>query len=221
MPRNEAMQVIEDFKNDLDLTDLNLFKVAYSPIIPAQTILVGDNPGGDPNDPSTVDNYKEFYKDGEHDFLDERYPLAVKTRQLFSSAFGRRGDGLLRRIPTTNVSFLRSPSQLQGKELTNNRRTCWPYFTRLVQIVRPKIILCNGMGVYNYLKKHISSIEEIDRAAPPPATGQQVYYRKVRGRLTLLDHQAIYLIGFHHLSGYHWSNRKLADLATMIRRDLR
>ena len=220
MCHDKAMQVIEDFKSDLGIIDPNLFKVAYSPIIPARLFMVGDNPGGNPNDPSTVDNYKEDYVDGEHDFLDEGYSLAVKTRQLFATAFGSRGDELLRRIPTTNVSFLRSRSALRGRALKMNRQRCWPYLVRLIQIFRPKIILCNGMSVFKYLHSHITSVEEIDRAAPPPARGQHVYYRKVRGRLAILKNQRIDLIGFHHLSGYRWSNEKFANLTTLIRRDL-
>ena len=53
-----AKQVFEDFKIDFGLTNQNLFKVAYSPLKPASVMLVGDNPGGDPNLPTTVANFK-------------------------------------------------------------------------------------------------------------------------------------------------------------------
>lgn len=98
--------------NDLGITDSKLFKVA--PLKPSSIMLTGDSPGGDPELPDTIANDKEDYLEGEHDFLDEHYAWAVKTRQLFRNAFGAKGDEILRGIPTTNVSFLRSPRQLKA-----------------------------------------------------------------------------------------------------------
>ena len=215
-----ATQVVEDFKNDFGLTNRNLFKVAYSPLKPSTVMLIGDNPGGDANVPITVANFKEDYLDGEHDFLDESYTLAVKMRELFRLAFGSNGDEILRRVPTTNVSFFRSPRQLSNSEISRNREKCWPYIIRLLEIIGPELILCNGMSVFRYLRSRMVSAEEIDQAAPSPATGQQVYYRKIRGAFAALDNQVVEIVGFHHLSGYRWSKRKLNDLASRLGSDL-
>ena len=107
-----AERIIQDFIRDFGLTDPNLFKVAYSPLTSSDVLLVGDNPGGDPSKPETVANYKEEYREGEHDFIDEDYSLADGMRRLFTEAFGSSGVGLLRRVPVTNVSFFRSLANL-------------------------------------------------------------------------------------------------------------
>ena len=204
-----AKQVFEDFKIDFGLTDQNLFKVAYAPLKP------------DPNLPTTVANFKENYRNGEHDFLDENYRLAIKMRELFRLAFGSKGHELLRGIPTTNVSFFRSPSQLSPSELSRNREKCWPYIIRLLGIIGPILILCNGMSVFRYLRARMVSAEDIDQAAPSPATGQQVYYEKVRGTFAALNNQVVDLVGFHHISGYRWSKPKLTDLASRLESDVK
>ena len=214
-----AERVIKDFERDFGLTDRNLFKVAYSPLKPSNVLMVGDSPGGDPEDPMTVANYKEEYEDGEHDFVDEDYLLAVKMRNLFADAFGKRGVMLLRGMPVTNVSFFRSPGQPSGRTTKGNREKCRPYLWRILGIVDPDLVLANGMDVFRYLQSHLRDVREIDRASPPPATGQQIYYRKVEGQLGVLGEKEVELVGFHHLSGYRWSNEKLSDLADRIKRD--
>ncbi len=214
-----AERIIEDFIEDFGLPDPNLYKVAYSPLTPSEVLLVGDSPGGDPNEPETVANYKEVYEEGEHDFIDEDYTLAVKVRGLFTEAFGTSGVGLLRSVPVTNVSFFRSPGQPSDPIVKLNRKKCRPYLWRIVRIIQPTLVVANGMSVFRYLQSHLSEVREIDRALPPPATGQQIYYRKVRGLFDALEGREVDLVGFHHLSGYRWSREKFADLAVRIRKD--
>ena len=221
MPRQSetARHVIQDFKERFQLTDPNFYKVAYSPLTPSEVLFIGDNPGGDPDKPETVANYKEDYGADEHDFLDEDYRLAVKMRDLFTDAFGRNGIAKLCSVQVTNASFFRSSSQLLGSVLGSNREKCRPYLARIVKIVNPTLILATGMDVFRYLERHMMDPREVDRALPLPAKGQDIYYRKLRGKLRMLGGKEIDLVGFHHLSGYRWSNEKRADLAERIRRD--
>lgn len=212
-------RVIKDFIREFELEDPNLYKVAYSPLTPSDVLMIGDSPGGDPCRPETVANYKEEYRDGDHDFLDEHYRLAVRTRDLFKSAFGSKGHARLRHVQVTNASFFRSPGRPSVRETRSNREKCRPYLTQLMEIVDPILILANSMDVFRYLKGHLGNDKEIDRALPPPASGQQIYYRKVRGRLGMLGGKDVDLVGFHHLSGYRWSTQKFIDLAIRIRRD--
>ena len=214
-----AKDVIQDFKDRFQLTDSNLYKVAYSPLTPSEVLFIGDNPGGDPDRPETVANYKEDYGADEHDFLDEDYRLVVKVRELFRDAFGRDGIEKLRSLQVTNASFFRSSEQPSGSMLNSSREKCRPYLGRIVKIVNPLLVLATGMSVFRYLEGYVKDAREIDRALPPPAKGQHIYYRRVRGRFEMLDGKEIDLVGFHHLSGYQWSNRKRADLAKRIKRD--
>ena len=212
-------QVIHDFRKDFQLTDPNIYKVAYSPLTPADVLFVGDNPGGDPCNPETVANYKEDYGDDEHDFLDAGYALAVKVRELFRDAFGSNWTAKLRSMQVTNASFFRTPKQPSSNKLKSNREKCRPYLTRIVKIVSPSLILATGMSVFKYLESFMMDAVEVDRALPPPATGQQIYYRKARGKFSLLGGKEIDLVGCHHISGYQWSNQKRADLARHIKKD--
>ena len=194
-----AEEIVEDFIQDFGLADRPQdYHVAYSALRPRPVLLVGDNPGGDPENPATIATFKEYYAPGEHEFIDQDYLLARAMRRLFNEAFEPSGIDVLRGVPVTNASFFRTPRQPPARVIRQNRERCAPYLWRIVQLVGPSLIVANGVGVFQYLSAYLANAREVE--SPLPA-----YYRKLRGAVDALGGNEITLVGFYHLTGYRWS----------------
>jgi len=85
------------------------YSIFYSKIVESPIMIIGYNPGGNP------ENWNEsqlastsFYENGEHEYVDCHYPLAVGTREFLKKVLKLKDFGLIRNFPKTNLYFRRS-----------------------------------------------------------------------------------------------------------------
>src|SRR4051812_10771232 len=86
------------------------FKIFYSDIRRSPIAIIGLNPGGNPANPDELQRASTFYDRDEHDYVDCKYPLAVKMRNFLLRSGIAADDDAIRAIPKLNVIFHRSVS---------------------------------------------------------------------------------------------------------------
>lgn len=162
---------------------------------------MGLNPGGSHGPPLSQSVQELPFKE-DHDYLDAEWsnrggryaagqaPLQKRSRWLLE----RMGYNL-RKVLTTNLIFMQSRD---ASTLTlEMAETCWPVHELMLQVIRPKIIICNGnsdFSAYGFLRGKMLNNEE-----QAPAGHGNLRLKSLEGNICGLN---VRVVGVPHMSRY-------------------
>ena len=218
-PKNEyAVEIINKVESEWKSKAKyykNGYAVFYGRVnVNSRLMLIGANPGGQ----QTKRNWKkealnQLDKDMEYiKYCDSNdYQLAKKTCAVF------RKNGhleLLKAAVKTNLIFFRSKDLESLQQKKAAEKFCHPIVLQSIKNIRPKILLCEGMGVLDRVKsffpeRDLEPIREYKRNSRKYSS-----YRYIDG-----DSPKI-LIGITHLSGSRPSKEDINQITEYLKKDI-
>lgn len=132
------------------LTERRYYSIFYSRIPSSPLMILGINPGGNPTTWTMPMGADEFCSAWQHDYVDERYEIQAVMQPLLRKVLGVN-DGILRRIPKTNMVFRRSQGvskfkeQQSGMTMDAALQEAAPTLEKIVRRVSPKAIIFEGL----------------------------------------------------------------------------
>jgi hypothetical protein len=209
----------ERFRAASGLHERRYYSIFYSSIQRSPLLILGWNPGGNP------DNWDEaqlasrtFYENGEHEYVDCYYKLAVAMRGLLMTVLEMSSPEEIRPIPKSNLIFRRSTGQ--GTLPLNERAAleeCRSFVEEILSRVSSSHILLEGMTTLeafeNIYCREVAN--ELDGASivTPNGARQARIYRADSAHVKCLG-KRVTLIGIGHPSKF--SGRR--EWAQVIRR---
>jgi hypothetical protein len=139
----------------------------------AAVYVLGVNPGGDPDDAkeSTVkqdlDNFKARVDPAWSAYADESW----KSRPPGTWGMQPRVIHLFERIgldsrstPASNLIFLRSRREAHiGNNAAKLAEACWPFHSGVIDHLRPRMIVCFGKTVGNFVRRKLAADVLVDQ----------------------------------------------------------
>jgi hypothetical protein len=195
------------------------FKIFYSDIRRSQVAIIGLNPGGNPAKPDELQRASTVYDRNEHDYVDCKYPLAVKMRNfLLRSGIAADDDGI-RAIPKLNVIFHRSVSLATLGGADHAARVSAPFVKEMLCEIRPEFLLFEGAAGFATYRRFVDGVSA---ARPIPIGAPHV-------RVHVCDPNDRTIVVLSHPTGYRWRavdwNRAMEEVgrlyANRVRRDRR
>lgn len=134
------------------LTDRRDYKIFYSEVKPAEVMVLGINPGGDPLtwEPSSYSTAsRSFYEHREHDYVDCPYKAAAMMKPLLADLLG--SVDAVRDVVKTNLSFRRTPHsddktfrKFHGMSLRESQLEARPFLEEILAHVKPRLVILEG-----------------------------------------------------------------------------
>ena len=188
------------------------FKIFYSDVRPSPLVIVGLNPGGDPDNPGSLQSKSTLYEHGEHDYVDCDYPIAVKMRGLLLETGAATDLEAIRSIPKVNVVFHRSA---RWEELTNPSDACElsrVHVSSILLTVSPRIVLVEGFeSLKQLVKQQALTVTEPQTLIPS---------RLKTAILGFPDGRVVKAVVLGHPTGARWSTAEWRNAVTLIRAEL-
>jgi hypothetical protein len=209
----------ERFRAASGLKERRYYSIFYSSIQRSPLLILGWNPGGNPEnwDEAQLAS-RTFYENGEHEYVDCHYKLAVAMRGLLMSVLGMSNAEEIRSIPKSNLIYRRSTGQ--GTLPLNERAAldeCRPFVEEVLLRVSPSHILLEGMTTLEAFESIYCRevAKELDGASivTPNGARQARIYRADSAHVRCLG-KLVTLIGLGHPSKF--SSRR--EWAEVIRR---
>lgn len=224
IPLNAANAIAELARKSLsDYLDQcgRLLYSSVETISPGDVYLLGLNPAGKSDNPkdSLKSDLKELPNRKENAYIDEAWERGNREYEKGEAPLQRRVKWLLeqlvgdaKKVCASNLVFLGSDNANGIDEQWIAK--CWPVHERIIEIVKPKLIVAFGnssISPYGYLKqRHVENEESID-------SGHGNW--KCRGFKTKIGDVQTFVAGLPHLSYYNvigksnvieWLKQKLA-----------
>jgi hypothetical protein len=143
----EFMRALDrDYRAASKLDERRFYSIFYSKVQPSPVMVLGYNPGGDPDkwDESVLAS-RSFYEGNEHEYVDCNYRLAVAMRKFLSNVLRLESMEALRSIAKTNLIFRRSRGQSALMRPSEALREASPFVERIIHRVQPKAIIFEGV----------------------------------------------------------------------------
>ena len=166
----ERMKDIDErYRAASGLTDRRFYSIFYSRIDPAEVLLLGINPGGDPDIWSKDElASKSFYENWEHEYVDCSYAIQQPMLPFLMTVCQVERAGV-RRIPKTNMAFRRSNGvdalkASHGISMRAAQREALPFVEEILSHVAPRIIILEGVTLlddFALLYCQLPAIEEL------------------------------------------------------------
>ena len=198
------------------------YSIFYSQILPCRVMVLGWNPGGDPRTWSETELAStSYYENGEHEYVDCHYPLAVAMRTFLVEALALRSDDEIRTIPKANLIFRRSRGQdslgiRDGEALTEAK----PFVEQIINRVQPTAIILEGTKTLKAFERHYCGAVEPcvdgERIMTPNGKVPASIYQFDKATIRCLGRSAL-LVGLGHPSRY----AARAEWSTVIERSKR
>ncbi len=164
--------MIETFAEQIPAELLNRSgKVFYSGrtafSAPTALYVLGVNPGGDPllHEAETVENHtaavQRLHPDDWSAYRDEEwmgaapgtYGMAPRVLHLFAALGLNPGC-----VPCSNLVFVRSRREGDiHHEMTLLANLCWPFHELVIELLRPRVILCFGKTAGKYVRNMLGT----------------------------------------------------------------
>lgn len=150
-----------EYQNISGLTDRSKYKIFYSPVRPADILVLGMNPGGNPeaihrNGYDLIGSLTgkasaspSYYENYEHDMLDCEWKENI-TKDLIQRGLSYSESQIRQNVVKTNLCFRRSQgaddfrNRHPGMTLAKAYREASPIVREIWGIVRPKTIILEG-----------------------------------------------------------------------------
>jgi hypothetical protein len=128
------------------LDDRRFYSIFYSQIRPSDLLLLGLNPGGNPETWTTSDIADTgWYENGEHEYVDMDYPIAAAMRKYLVATLGLTSADEIRSIPKSNIAFRRSTSSdTMHLPIRAAVSEAAPFVEEIVGVTNPKLIVLEG-----------------------------------------------------------------------------
>ena len=188
---------------------------SYYTVKPGKFMIIGLNPGGDPEEiKRTIEqdiNYK-FEKSRENpkwnEFFDEEWipgepgcdRLQVNMRYFIRLLLGDREK--LRDICATNLIFTRSKAEQDISKPQELAKTCWKKVHKwLLQQVKPEIIITYSAFAYHFIKNKLKNNKEVSK----PHENEIEFSPKITIKIAKIPkasfiNKEIYIVYIPHLS---------------------
>lgn len=207
MNKQQLLQIIETSLKD-DLTRAgSILHSSSDTLSKGDYYFLGYNPGGNHQDYLLKDELANLLTKTKHRYLDEQFqqaghlyeigqaPLQKNFKQLFNTL------GIdPRKVLCTNLIFFHS-RRSNGVNYQQDAARCWTTQQALLDLVQPKIIICNGnsntSSAYSYLYQQL-----------PHKQPQQIFdtiysTAYIKTFTTELAQQKVKVIGIPHLSRFY------------------
>ena len=155
------------YRRQSGLKDRSQYAIFYCPVRPAPILVLGINPGGDPNDvladgvrlrsnPSRRGAASAgYYENNEHSMLDCDWP-ENEIVDLLAAILGNR-EAIREKVVKTNLAFRRSPGtdsfkRIHGMTLNRGYQEAEQYIREIVEIAQPRLVLLEG-SILRYFKR--------------------------------------------------------------------
>lgn len=183
------------------------YSIFYSQILPCRVLVLGWNPGGNPQTWSESELAStSFFENGEHEYVDCHYPLAVVMRTFLIKALALRSAEDIRTIPKTNLIFRRSRGQdslaVSDEKAFSEAR---PFVEEIIQQVQPTTIILEGTKTLGaFAAKYCETVEPCADGDPITTPNGRVpasIYQLSNATIRCLGRPA-QLLGLGHPSRY-------------------
>lgn len=144
-------------------------KVLYSSdatLCAGDLYVLGYNPGGHTDLPSIAKDLESFVGRQSNAYCDEEWGDYARG----NAPIQRRLQWLMKELSldihrtcASNLIFLRSKSAM-GVNYPQDAALCWPVHRAILNVVKPKVILCLGMGhpsAYSFIRDHAFDVGSI------------------------------------------------------------
>jgi len=196
-----------EYREASGLEERRFYSIFYSQINPSPLLIIGFNPGGNSDawDESALAS-RSFYENGEHEYVDCHYPIAVAMRQFLTDVAVISSHDQLRSIPKTNLIFRRSRS-MDGLRFSERDviLEAKPILDQVLERVAPNVVICEGISTLRHFERYYceSVEEEIDDTCVDTPNGKhraRIY--KADKAVLSSNNRPVNLLGIGHPSKY-------------------
>lgn len=210
-----------DFMRDLEaryraasgLTDRSRYRIFYGPLRPADWLVLGINPGGDPADvlPDGVGSRSggkphaasaKYHENDESDVLDCDWPENRGLLKLLLPLADGDRVALRSRMVKTNVAFRRS-SKAHHIDLEAAKAEAAPFLGEIIDRVRPHLVLLAGVKLDDFTGRFCSKVQLIGELIRDPGVKQTVF-RPARVEMQATGTEAL-AVQVAHASQFGWT----------------
>ena len=161
------MQSLEaDYQQASGLANRARYKIFYGMLRPAPCLVLGLNPGGDPEQTSAdgtrgannsvASSSGAWFEQDEHDLLDCQWPENTGLKRLLLPLFGGDEKRIRREVVKTNLAFRRS-REARDINIDQAIEEARPFVDRILAIVDPKLVILAGVSLSRFLDHHVQT----------------------------------------------------------------
>lgn len=195
------------FQDAAKLTERKHYSVFYSQVRPSALLILGFNPGGNPE--TWVESQlasRFFYENGEHEYVDCDYKIAVAMREYLKAVLGLEDVEAIRSIPKSNLIFRRSTGQGSlGIGASAALLESQPFLEGIIRAVSPTHILFEGTTTLDKFEQfYCETVDsEVDGPSVTTPNGSRLarIFRVVEALVGCLGRRTR-LLGIGHPSKY-------------------
>ncbi len=180
---------------------------ASSTLTKGDFYFLGYNPGGNHHDYLIKHEVDNLLNKTKHRYLDEQFEQAGHLFKMGQAPLQKNFQQLFntinidpRKVLCTNLIFFHS-KRSDGVNYLQDATLCWPIHQALLELVKPKIIICNGnsnnSSAFSFLYKLLPHQQ-------PLQTIKTIYSTAyIKAFTTQLNNQTVKVIGIPHLSRFY------------------
>jgi hypothetical protein len=195
------------------LADRSQYRIFYGPVRPAEMLVLGINPGGDPADvmPDGVGSRvggrphaatAGFHENDESDVLDCDWPENRGLLKLLLPLVDGVRDELRSRMVKTNVAFRRS-SKAHHIDIPAAKAEAAPFLAEIIGRVQPRLVLLAGVKLEDFTGRFCGTVQTLGEAIRDPGVKQTVF-RAARVELRATGSEAL-VVQVAHASQFGWT----------------
>lgn len=195
------------------LADRSRYKIFYGRVRPANVLLLGINPGGDPADvmPDGMGSRSGgrphassagYYDDDESDLLDCQWKENDGLLKLLRPLFNHDDAAIRANVVKTNVAFRRG-KKVTSIEVEAAKGEAAPFLAEIVGRVRPGLVLLTGARLEDFTTRFCRDVHPIGESVRDPGVKQTVF-RAARVELRATGATA-FAVQLAHASQFNWT----------------
>lgn len=213
-----------DFMRDLEqryrkatgLADRSQYKIFYGPVRPADLLVLGKNPSGDPADVMPDGKASRsggkphaasaaYYENDESDLVDCDWTENRGLRKLLMPLVDGEVNALRTRVVKTNVAFRRA-KKVAPKTFELWKDEAAPFLSELVGRVQPSVVLLAGTDLGDFVGRHCSDVQ-LHGTSITDKDVKQIVWRSATGKLRATNKRAL-IVQVAHASQFNWTYEK-------------
>lgn len=185
-PNLDKMELWETrFKTLARLADRSEYKIYYCSIRPAPILVLGINPGGDPQ--SMMPNGVElrvgkgrgaasatYYEQNEHDLLDCQW-RENNVVKLLAPLVGGNPESIRETVVKTNMAFRRS-SDASRINMRKAMDEAAPVLAEIIELVSPRLVLLTGVKISEFTSRYCDEASPLSERLVDLSVRQTVFW---------------------------------------------
>ena len=211
-PQIQLMQDLESrYRTASGLLDRSQYKIFYGPLRPAEILVLGINPGGEPSNmlPDGV-HHKDgigigaasasYYENDENDLLDCTWRENNVLKLLVPLVGGDR-ESVRARVIKTNIAFRRS-SKVTEIDIKHAKSEAVPFLREMIEVATPKLVLLTGVKIEDFCSRYCEGWTPIGVPLIDDKVKQTVF---AAARITLPAKRDVMGVQVAHASQFSWT----------------